>query len=192
MHDPLKEAFGQIHAEAELKEHTLTYLREKTGNYAQARSFPYRPVLSMAACLLLVLCLGLWRVYFTPVSVISIDINPSIELSVNRFDRVVAVEGRNQDGSDFAETLDVMHQNYKTAVEEILESDTITQCLAGRVDMDAYSTGKSLKNIGVTGGGDSTTEAAVAKLFFLLGQYTDNKEVVYFLKKNIRGELTEM
>ena len=58
--------------------------------------------------------------------------------------------------------------------------------------MDAYSTGKSLKNIGVTGGGDSTTEAAVAKLFFLLGQYTDNKEVVYFLKKNIRGELTEM
>lgn len=68
----------------------------------------------------------------------------------------------------------------------------ITQCLAGRVDMDAYSTGKSLKNIGVTGGGDCTTEAAVAKLFFLLGQYSDNETIVNFLKKNIRGELTEV
>ena len=29
----------------------------------------------------------------TPVSAVSIDVNPSIELGVNRFDRVVAVEG---------------------------------------------------------------------------------------------------
>ena len=64
--------------------------------------------------------------------------------------------------------------------------------LAGRVDMDTYSTGKSLKNIGVTGGGDCTTEAAVAKLFFLLGQYSDNETIVKFLKKNMRGELTEV
>ncbi len=68
----------------------------------------------------------------------------------------------------------------------------ITQCQAGRVDMDAYSTGKALKNAGVIGGGDCTTEAAVAKLFFLLGQYTDNKTIVHFLEKNMRGELTEM
>lgn len=68
----------------------------------------------------------------------------------------------------------------------------ITQCHAGRVDMDAYSTGKSLKNIGVTGGSDCTTEAAVAKLFFLLGQYTDNETIIDLLKKNIRGELTEV
>ena len=80
----------------------------------------------------------------------------------------------------------------KKAVDRGIIVLNITQCQAGRVDMDTYSTGKSLKNIGVVGGGDCTTEAAVAKLFFLLGQYTDNKEIVHFLEKNMRGELTEM
>lgn len=80
----------------------------------------------------------------------------------------------------------------REAVEKGLIVLNITQCQAGRVDMDTYSTGKSLKNIGVIGGSDCTTETAVAKLFFLLGQYPDNKDVTYFLKKNIKGELTEM
>ena len=80
----------------------------------------------------------------------------------------------------------------KKAVDRGIIVLNITQCPAGRVDMDAYSTGKALKNTGVIGGGDCTTEAAVAKLFFLLGQYADNKTIVHFLEKNMRGELTEM
>lgn len=67
----------------------------------------------------------------------------------------------------------------------------VTQCHAGRVDMDAYSTGKSLKNIGVTSGLDITTEAAVAKLYFLLGKFSDNEDIKYLLEKNMRGEITE-
>ena len=80
----------------------------------------------------------------------------------------------------------------REAVDRGLIVLNITQCQAGRVDMDTYSTGKALKNAGVTGGSDCTTEAAVAKLFFLLGQYSDNKCVKKFLEKNLRGELTEL
>ena len=72
----------------------------------------------------------------------------------------------------------------REAVDRGLIVLNITQCQAGRVDMDTYSTGKALKNAGVTGGSDCTTEAAVAKLFFLLGQYSDNKCVKKFLEKN--------
>lgn len=79
----------------------------------------------------------------------------------------------------------------KRAVDRGVIVLNITQCQAGSVDMDAYSTGKSLKNIGVISGKDSTTEAAVAKLFFLLGQYSDNKDVVKKLEKNLRGEVSE-
>ena len=78
-------------------------------------------------------CLALaggYRLYFSPTSIISIDINPSIELSVNRFDKVVAVEGLNEDGVTFAETLDVLYHDYQEAVEEIMASDTIADCLA--------------------------------------------------------------
>ena len=34
-------------------------------------------------------------------------------------------------------------------------------------------TGKCLKDAGVTNGYDSTTESALGKLFYLLGQFTD-------------------
>lgn len=67
----------------------------------------------------------------------------------------------------------------------------VTQCHAGKVDMDAYATGKALKDAGVVSGYDSTTEAAVAKLYFLMGQYLDNRKVIQCLEKNIRGEITK-
>ena len=73
MNESLKQALDQVHAEKELKDKTRAFLYEKTRGYQKAPSVPYRPILSAAACVLILLCLGLWKVYFTPVSVISID-----------------------------------------------------------------------------------------------------------------------
>ena len=66
----------------------------------------------------------------------------------------------------------------------------VTQCQAGSVDMDAYATGVALKQVGVVSGYDSTFEAALSKLFFLMGQYSDNNDVKRFLQKNMRGEIS--
>ena len=66
----------------------------------------------------------------------------------------------------------------------------VTQCQDGSVDMNAYATGMALKNIGVVSGYDLTTEAALSKLFVLLGQYSDNKQVAKKMETNLRGELT--
>ena len=67
----------------------------------------------------------------------------------------------------------------------------ITQCVTGKVDMDAYATGKALQRLGVINGLDSTTEAATTKLFFLLGQNPDNEEVKRLLPNNLAGEITK-
>lgn len=130
MNESLKQALDQVRAEEELKEKTRAFLYEKTRGYQKAPSVPYRPILSAAACVLILLCLGLWKVYFTPVSVISIDINPSLELSLNRFDRVLSVEGYNEDGQALAEALDVRFLSYQEAVEQVLSSQMVTDCLA--------------------------------------------------------------
>ena len=43
------------------------------------------------------------------------------ELSVNRFDRVIAVTGFNEDGQEFSKTLDVTCKDYTQAIEQILD-----------------------------------------------------------------------
>lgn len=67
----------------------------------------------------------------------------------------------------------------------------ITQCSAGTVNMDIYATGKALKEAGVVNGYDSTTESALGKLFFLLGESQDNVFVKSRLDEDLRGEISK-
>jgi L-asparaginase len=68
----------------------------------------------------------------------------------------------------------------------------VTQCSAGKVDMSLYETGKKLLGSGVISGKDITTESALTKLMFLLGNkpYNDS-ELRKLLNKSLRGEINE-
>ncbi|MBR5611084.1 MAG: asparaginase [Bacteroidales bacterium] len=94
-------------------------------------------------------------------------------------------------GSGNAPTNDEFLGAVRELVDKGLIVVNVTQCHAGRVDMDAYATGIALKNIGVISGEDSTIEAALAKLYFLLGKYSENSDIIEGLKKNIRGEISK-
>jgi L-asparaginase len=65
----------------------------------------------------------------------------------------------------------------------------ITQCDAGRVEQGRYQTSSQLEKIGVVGGEEMTTEAAITKLMYLTGKEKDPKTIARLLKKNLRGEL---
>lgn len=84
---------------------------------------------------------------------------------------------------------------FLSAVREAAESGKIllnvTQCVAGRVNMDLYATGKSLKAAGVMNGYDSTTESALGKLFYLLGVFETNEDVKAGLEMDLRGEISK-
>ena len=67
----------------------------------------------------------------------------------------------------------------------------VTQCKSGTVNMDLYATGASLKHAGVLSGADITTEAALGKLFCLMGRSDNNKWVKTMLEKDLCGEISK-
>jgi len=66
----------------------------------------------------------------------------------------------------------------------------VTQCKSGTVNMDLYATGATLKRAGVLSGGDITTEAALGKLFCLMGRSDNDAWVKNMLEKDLCGEIT--
>ena len=128
MDEHLKQAFDQVRAERELKEYTKRFL---AGRIAGRRRGRLRVLLPAAACLLLILAGGRWF-YFTPTAELTIDINPSLQLGINRFDQVVSVEGKNEDGTQLAQTLEVRYLDYDQALEQILQNAQVEELLSRR------------------------------------------------------------
>ncbi len=66
----------------------------------------------------------------------------------------------------------------------------ISQCLTGSVEMERYGAGFQLKLAHVISGHDSTVEAAVTKLMYLQGRYSDNETVRKYMEQSLAGEIS--
>lgn len=86
------------------------------------------------------------------------------------------------------------HPWFLSSIEKLLQRDVlvvnVSQCFGGSVDMKRYQTSLMLEQLGVISGHDSTTEAMVTKLMYLLGKYSKNEEIIPFLYKSLRGEIS--
>lgn len=67
----------------------------------------------------------------------------------------------------------------------------ITQCSSGSVQQGKYETSSFFDKVGVISGRDMTTEAAIAKMMYLLGSETSKDSVKQKLAVSFQGELTE-
>lgn len=142
MDDKIKKAFGEVHAEDELKKKTADFLARKTLDYGNGRRrvFTSRRVAAALASLVFVLSvLSGTHLFFTPVAAVGVDADGSVELSVNRYGKVIAVK----DYGDPAQTADVKYMEYTVALDTLMSSDTMERYLASDEPVSITVTGSN-------------------------------------------------
>ena len=93
-------------------------------------------------------------------------------------------------GSGNAPTCDWFVKVLKKAIDNGVVIVNVTQCVGGSVIQGRYHTSVHLKKIGVWSSKDMTTEAAVAKLMYLLTKNLTKREFKKYFKKSLRGEIS--
>ena len=81
-------------------------------------------MIAAAAAAIIIIGTGTWS-YTSPYSYVSLDVNPSIEYTVNRFDRVIKVTAVNDDGEKIIDSLTL--GNLKNTTIEAAVTATVDQ-----------------------------------------------------------------
>ena len=81
-------------------------------------------------------------------------------------------------------------EGIRRAVEKGVSVVVTTQCLYDSSDLGVYQVGHKLLQMGVIQGRDMTTEAALTKLMWALGQGVSSEEMPQLFAKSLAGEIT--
>jgi hypothetical protein len=113
-------AFAEIKAENSLKENTLSFLQKKT---EKRRNLLVMRLAAGFACALLLFLGGVfsYQSYFTVTAYVDIDVNPSMELALNRYGRVISVSAYNDDGTNVLARIPVKNKEYGEALRLLVD-----------------------------------------------------------------------
>jgi hypothetical protein len=170
-----KSAINQIKAEDALISRTEVFLKDalmnentKYINHRHRRTFFMKKKLVAAACMATLLVGGgaAYAYSQTPVSYLSLDINPSVEIGVNAFDKVVKVKGINDDGNKILANVHIKGSNVRVAVSTLVYSavdhgfiaDDGSSVVSLTSETDNSTTAAQLENDAETGANQALQE----------------------------------
>ncbi|MDH6363432.1 hypothetical protein M2139_000407 [Enterococcus sp. PF1-24] len=112
MKDKLNTAFQSITATDELKQKTLANLPLRQ----QKKRKPATKIIYGIACAFACLLFIAYSTYYSKAAYVDIDVNPSLELTVNPFQRIIDVKAYNADGEEILTKLSLKNKSYQQAV----------------------------------------------------------------------------
>lgn len=127
--------FTKVKAKPDWRKGDIITLKDKTNNF--------KAFYAAAACFLVLLigAIGGHRIYYTETSLVSMDINPSLEFSINSFGRVISVTSYNKDAEKLLKTEKFKGLSYQKAIDTLLKSDAMLPYLDNNsyLDFAVYS-----------------------------------------------------
>lgn len=134
------QAFDSFKADSDLKEKTKEMIRAKREQKRGYRSY----IVAFAACFVF-LGFGIY-LFFDPTLSLAIEVNPAIELGINRFDIVISATAKNDDGQKLLADIDILFKNCDEAVRIIVDDDYVQSLISA----------DEILSIGVVGDGEQS------------------------------------
>lgn len=122
MKNRIRSAFGEIQADKGLIDNTAAYLKRESAKRQPKNKSYFMPKLVGTFMAMAVVIAGIfsYNLYSTADAYVSIDVNPSLELTLNRFDRVIATYAFNGDGESILSKADLSGKSYEDAAGLII------------------------------------------------------------------------
>jgi len=116
----MHKVFDNIKAEEQLKNDTYDFLKQRINQKKKVSYKRFAAIVAAAAAVML-LCFMPYNLYSAEAAYLDIDVNPSIELGLNKFDRVISVKAYNEEGQEVLDNVSIKNKSYEDALLILIE-----------------------------------------------------------------------
>lgn len=133
----LQRAMDPIRADQTLKQRTADLMKQEIlRRQASGRSSRLRLAAVLCVFLICFSAFATYSLYCSPVSYISIDVNPSVELALNYWNRVVRCESYNPEGERLLQSMKLENLYYTEALDTLFANEEFLSYLNGGGDLN--------------------------------------------------------